>query len=108
MRSKFRHADNYSLTSSLSQYYAFATGRAVTGKVTQGYLDLASDPAELMLELWLRARDLQCLCVNDSGDDDPATHRAKAAALRDFFQTYYPVPSRWERAPGGTTSAATP
>lgn len=108
MRSKFRHADNYSLTSSLSQYYAFASGRAVTGKVTHGYLDLATDRAELMLELWLRARDLQCLCVNDSGDDDPAAHRASAAALRDFFESYYPVPSRWESVQGGTTSAATP
>ena len=108
MRSKFRHADNYSLTSSLSQYYAFARGRAVTGRITQGYLDLAWDRAQLMLELWLRARDLQCLCVNDSGDNDPTTHRAKAAALRDFFQTYYPVPSRWELPERNTTSASTP
>ena len=97
MRSTFRHVDNYSLPSSLSQYYAFAAGRAVTGKVSYGYLDLASERAELMLELWMRLRNQQCLCVNDSGDDDPAAHRAKDAALRDFFETYYPVPSRWER-----------
>jgi hypothetical protein len=97
MRSTFRHADNYSLPSSLSQYYAYAAGRAVTGKVSYGYMDLASDRAELMLELWLLQRNQQCLCVNDSGGDDPATHKAKDAALRIFFETYYPVASRWER-----------
>ncbi len=97
MRSAFRHADNYSLPSSQSQYYAFASGRAVTGKVTYGYMDLAADRAELQLELWLRQRSYQCLCVNDSGGDDLATQRSKDAALRDFFDTYFPVPSRWER-----------
>ncbi|HEY3337474.1 MAG TPA: Stealth CR1 domain-containing protein [Propionicimonas sp.] len=97
MRSTFRHADNYSLPSSLSQYYAFASGRAVTGKVTYGYMDLSSERAELMLELWLLHRNQQCLCVNDSGGDDPATHQAKDAALRDFFEVYFPVASRWER-----------
>ena len=100
MRSKFRHADNFSLTSSLSQYYAFAKGRAVTGKVTYGYMDLAAERAELMLELWLRSRDQKCLCVNDSGEIDPVLSRAKDAALREFFRTYYPVPSRWEKSGG--------
>ena len=106
MRSKFRHADNYSLPSSLSQYYAYASGRAVTGMVTYGYMDLATDRAELMLELWLRNRDHQCLCVNDSGEDDPAVHRAKGAALCGFFHTYYPVPSRWELAAGSVPTAS--
>ncbi len=100
MRSRFRHSDNYSLPSSLSQYYAFASGRAVTGRVTYGYMDLATESAELMLELWLRTRDQQCLCVNDSGELDPVRSRAKDAALRDFFRIYYPVPSRWERTDG--------
>ena len=97
MRSKFRHSDDYSLPSSLSQYYACARGRAVTGKVTYGYMDLATDRAELMLELWLRTRDHQCLCVNDSGETDPVLSRAKDAALREFFRIYYPVRSRWEK-----------
>jgi len=97
MRSRFRHSDNYSLPSSLSQYYAFASGRAVTGKVTYDYMDLATDRAELMLEVWLRARDRQCLCVNDSGELDPVLSRSKDAALRDFFEVYFPVRSLWER-----------
>jgi hypothetical protein len=96
MRSRFRHSDNYSLPSSLSQYYAFARGRAVTGKVTYDYMDLATARAELMLERWLRTRDQQCLCVNDSGEMDPVLSRSKDAALRDFFEVYFPVRSRWE------------
>ncbi len=97
MRSKYRHRSNYSLPSSLSQYWAFAQGRSVTGRVQNGYIDLASPEPEVALERWLRARDRQCLCINDSGQDDPARQRAVAAALQDFFDVYYPLPSRWER-----------
>ncbi len=97
MRSQFRHSHDHSLPSSLSQYYAFAVGRAVTDKVTYGYLDLAGPRAEVELERWLKGRDQQCMCLNDAGDDEPAVRRARDAALRDFFETYFPLPSSWER-----------
>jgi len=105
MRSRFRHAGDHSLPSSLSQYYAFATARAVTGKVTYGYLDLASPRAELMLELWLNRRNQQCICVNDTSDVTPAERRELDAALRTFFENYFPVASRWERSESATTTS---
>ncbi len=96
MRSRFRSGTDYSLTSSLSAHYAFATGRAVTAKLRYGYLDLASEDPWTTLELWLRRRDLHCFCVND-GNANPATRAATTAALAEFFEAYFPLPSRWEQ-----------
>lgn len=98
MRSRFRSATDYSLTSSLNGYYAFATGQGATGKLRYGYLDLGSEGARATLELWLRRRDLHCFCVND-GTSNPATRDASSAALAEFFEAYFPLPSRWERKP---------
>lgn len=97
MRSRFRHASDHSLPSSLSQYYAFAKQRAVTGRLVYGYVDLASSEPGVMLDRWLRRRDLQCFCVNDSGEDAEDDRPAKAAMLSRFFEQYFPLPSRWER-----------
>ena len=98
MRSKYRHASDYSLTSSLSQYWSFARGNAVTGRIQNGYIDIASPEPEVTLERWLRRRDRQCLCINDSGQEDPDRQRAVGSALKGFFDAYYPLPSRWEKA----------
>ncbi|WP_298132655.1 stealth family protein [Micropruina sp.] len=96
MRSRFRSVADHALTSSLDGYYAMANGQAAPSRIRYGYLDLGSVDAWKTLELWLRRRNLQCLCINDSGAEDPAVQRANDAALRDFFDNYYPVPSRWE------------
>ena len=98
MRSKFRHSSNHSLPSSLSQYYAFATQQAVTGRIAYGYLNLSSARPDVTMELWLQRRNQQCLCINDAGEDDAPARQRKNAALRDFFEAYYPLPSRWERS----------
>ncbi|MFT3860245.1 stealth family protein [Micropruina sp.] len=96
MRSRLRNASNYSLTSSLSQYYAFAISRAVPGRINYGYVDLATDRPETTLERWLARRRLLTFCINDSGKDDDPGRTRKQAALRDFFEEYFPLPSRWE------------
>ena len=97
MRSRFRSAADHSLPSSLSHYFGFAHGTAVTGGQRHGYVDLAAPDAATVLALWTRRRDLACLCVNDSGRSDPAAAAAAAAALDLFFTSCYPLPSRWER-----------
>lgn len=97
MRSRLRHASNYSLPSSLSQYHAFALGRAVPGRLEYGYVDLATDRPELTLEQWLRSRHLQTFCINDSGDPDPRRRVRTDRALREVLEAYFPLPSRWER-----------
>ena len=61
-------------------------------------MDLAAPHPEEVLETWLRNRQMQTFCVNDSGGEDPATRAATSAALREFFESYFPLPSRWEKA----------
>ena len=97
MRSVVRQPSNYSLPSSLNQYYAFAAGRAVPGRIRYEYLDLGSDTPQITLAAWLLRRRNLTVCINDSGEDSPEQRRPKEIALRAFFEEYYPLPSRWER-----------
>lgn len=96
MRSRLRTVTDYSLTSALDAYYAMVAGRAAPGRIRYGYLDLGSPDMWMTLELWLRRRDVQCLCINDSTSDDSKHKAEKESALLEFFESYYPVPSPWE------------
>lgn len=98
MRSRLRQDTDYSLTSSLSQYYAFAIKQAVPTAIANGYVDLASPHAEYLLHLWQRKRDRTVICVNDSGTESERANRF----LRRFFVNYYPLPSRWEAVPASS------
>lgn len=93
MRARFRRRSDNAIASSLAQYYGFARGLAVPGRLRTGYLDVANPLAEHVLERWLRGRDYHSLCLNDSGTDDPRVN----ALLTDFFDAYFPLPSEWER-----------
>ena len=94
MRSRFRHRDDVALASSLGQYYAFARGRAVPGRIANGYVDLAGATAVHTMEAWLRRRDRDSLCINDSGAENPELQ----SSLGHFFEEYFPLPSEWERS----------
>ncbi len=107
MRSPVRRPSDYSLPSSLNQYYAFARGRAVTGRIRYEYLDLGVARPQDVLAVWLSRRRISALCINDSGEDSAEQRRPKEVALRAFFEEYFPLPSRWERGDGsGIRSAA--
>ena len=97
MRSRFRNPADYSIPSSLAQYYAYATGRAVTGGIHYGYLNLSAPKADLRLQAWLRSRSLQCFCLNDTGDGltEPG---GRVPDLAGFLERYFPVPSGFEQA----------
>ena len=95
MRSRFRHPDDYSIPSALSQYYAFATGKAVTSRITYGYLDIAAPNAALVLSKWQRERAFECFCLNDTSSD-PRTALQRDAAVAKFLQSYFPLPSTFE------------
>ena len=97
MRSRFRSGSDYSLASTLYAYYAFANHQAVTSRLRYGYLDLGSDAPWTTLEQWLRHRNLHCLCVND-GTVNPSARAQASAALAEFLEAYFPLPSRWERS----------
>lgn len=90
-RSQFRAAGDYEVNSWLHHYYAFLTGRAVPGSLRYGYFDVGRpDDLARMHRLALR-RDKDVFCVND-GADTKGTDE-----VGPFLQTYFPVPSRFER-----------
>lgn len=94
MRSTFRHPDDYAIPSSLAQYYAYATGRAVTGQVSYGYLDISVPSAAAKLAAWVHTHPFECLCLNDTDGELPPEERD--AMIRTFLAGHFPVPSSFE------------
>ncbi|WP_051326360.1 stealth family protein [Glycomyces tenuis] len=93
--SAFRNVSDVS-TVTLQHYYAYLTGRAVTGTARDSYLELGRpDLAERLAEL-LERRDRETFCVNDAGLA-PELADERSAMLRAFLEAYFPVPSPFER-----------
>lgn len=95
-RSRFRSPDDISVASSLHHYVAYATGRAVPGRIAYRYVDLARPDAERRLARLLQRRDRDVFCLNDVA----STHEQLAAQRRTlarFLEEYFPVPSPFER-----------
>lgn len=94
--SRFRSADDISIPSSLYHYYAYFTGRAVPSEISFAYLDLARPEIQRRLGILLARRDRQAFCINDTLSDGHDIDR-QTAMLGRFLDSYYPVPSPFER-----------
>lgn len=94
--SRFRSATDISIPSSLYHYYAYFTGRAVPSQIGFAYLDLAKPEIQRRLGILLARRDRQAFCINDTLSDGADTER-QTVMLRRFLESYYPVPSPFER-----------
>ncbi|WP_244945414.1 stealth family protein [Couchioplanes caeruleus] len=92
---QFRHPDDISLLSSLQQYYAYLTGRAVPGTIAYAYADLANPATPLKLAGLLRHRNLDAFCLNDT-DSNEAVAAEQAALLDEFLPAYLPFASPYE------------
>jgi hypothetical protein len=92
---QFRHPDDISLLSSLQQYYAYLTGRAVSSSIRYMYADLANPATPFRLARLLRGRGLDVFCLNDTDSDD-AVAMEQAALLADFLPAYLPLVSPFE------------
>ncbi|RSM67466.1 hypothetical protein DMB66_15715 [Actinoplanes sp. ATCC 53533] len=92
---QFRHPDDISLLSSLQQYYAYLTGRAVPGTIRFRYMDLAAPVTPFKLADLLRHRNLDAFCLNDI-DSEPAVLSDQEAMLADFLPAYLPFVSPYE------------
>lgn len=103
---QFRHPDDVALLSSLQQYYAYLTGRAVPGEIRYMYTDLADSATPFKLARLLRNRHLDAFCLNDTDSAD-AIARLQAELLAAFLPAYLPFVSPYERA-GGRPAAAPP
>ncbi|MFD7813436.1 stealth family protein [Streptomyces sp. NPDC059785] len=97
--SRFRSATDISIPSSLYHYYAYFTGRAVPSTISFAYLDLARPEIQRRLGILLARRDRKAFCINDTLSDGHDTER-QTAMLSGFLDSYYPVPSPFERKAG--------
>ncbi|GAB1642601.1 stealth family protein [Krasilnikovia sp. MM14-A1259] len=94
---QFRHPDDIALLSSLQQYYAYLTGRAVPGEIRYRYADLADPTTPFKLASLLRHRHLDAFCLNDTeADADVAAEQA--GLVEDFLPAYLPFVSPYELA----------
>ncbi|GAA4561846.1 stealth family protein [Micromonospora coerulea] len=93
---RFRSVADISVASSLHHYYAFHTGRAVPGELEYSIAELSHPDTPARLAHLLARRDRHVFCLNDaySTQEDLA---AQVALLVPFLDTYFPVPSPWEK-----------
>jgi hypothetical protein len=94
--SRFRGVDDISIASSLHHYYAYDSGRAVPGRLSYAYVDLAHPYTEARLGRLLAKRDRTVFCVNDTVSTGEDTE-AQKDVLTPFLADYFPVPSPFER-----------
>lgn len=94
--SRVRHPDDYSITSALYHFHAFALGKAIEGRIRYAYMDIARDDAELYLLRLSRRRDFDVLCLNDT-NTAPEQQEKLDALLGEFLSERFPVPSSFEK-----------
>ncbi|MFI7482655.1 stealth family protein [Kocuria sp. M1R5S2] len=97
--SRFRAAENISVTNSLYHYYALLTGRAVTQETARTeYVDTTTRAGLKQMDKLLSRRNLDMFCLNDgSFPEVPAAERAER--IRQFLERYFPVRAPWEKDP---------
>ncbi|WP_238985937.1 MULTISPECIES: stealth family protein [unclassified Kocuria] len=95
--SRFRAAENISVTNSLYHYYALLTGRAVTQETARTeYVDTTTRAGLQQMDRLLGRRSLDMFCLNDgSFPEVPAAERAER--MTAFLERYFPVRAPWER-----------
>ncbi|MFB7634143.1 stealth family protein [Streptomyces sp. NPDC056149] len=93
---RFRSGSDIAIPSSLYHYYAFHTRRALPGEVEYVYLDVSHPNTANRLDRLLLKRDKGVFCLNDTLSTEDDFDRS-TALLRPFLESYFPVPSRFER-----------
>jgi Stealth protein CR2, conserved region 2/Stealth protein CR3, conserved region 3/Stealth protein CR4, conserved region 4/Stealth protein CR1, conserved region 1 len=95
--SRFRAADNVSVTNSFYHYYALLTGRAVTQTEAKvRYVDTTARAGLNYLPKLLSKRNMDFFCLNDgSFPEVPAEERAEL--VTGFLEKYYPIKAPWEK-----------
>lgn len=95
--SRFRHPDDYSITSSLHHYFAYCIGRAIDASLKYAYCDLGRPDLEPYLVRTALRKDVDLMCVNDTKDTNYLDDETKDQLVGDFLRRLFPVPSSFER-----------
>ncbi len=94
--STFRSATDISVTNSLYHFYSFVTGRAVAqndAKVL--YVDTTMRAGLTEMTKLLKRRNIDLFCLND-GSFPELSAEERAAAVRSFLDSYFPIAAPWE------------
>ena len=95
--SRFRAADNISVTNSFYHYYALLTGRAVTQTAAKvKYVDTTVRAGLNYLPKLLSKRNMDFFCLND-GSFPEVEADERARLVTDYLETYYPIKAPWEK-----------
>ncbi|MCY1676010.1 stealth family protein [Pseudarthrobacter sp. SL88] len=95
--SRFRAADNISVTNSFYHYYALLTGRAVTQTAAKvRYVDTTMRAGLNYLPKLLSKRNMDFFCLNDGSFPEVAADE-RAELVTDFLEKYYPIKAPWEK-----------
>ncbi len=89
---KTRSITDLSILSSFYQFYAYARGLAVPGRIRYRYVDLGEPEAEERLAEIARERVHQAICLNTKS----AGYRISATDFEAFLGKYFNTPSRFE------------
>ncbi|MDT0170698.1 stealth family protein [Pseudarthrobacter sp. BRE9] len=95
--SRFRAADNISVTNSFYHYYALLTGLAVTQTAAKvRYVDTTMRSGLKYLPKLLAKRNMDFFCLND-GSFPEVSADERAEMVTDFLERYYPIKAPWEK-----------
>lgn len=94
---RFRSATDISVTNSLYHYYALMTGRAVQQRDAKvQYIETTLRKALPAMARLLKKRDQDMFCLND-GSFPEISVEERTTAVREFLESYFPIPAPWER-----------
>lgn len=95
--SRFRAADNISVTNSLYHYYSLLTGRAIIQEnAAVGYIDTTMVSGLKALDELLKKRNVDFFCLND-GSFPEVSDEERTQRVTEFLERYFPFPAPWER-----------
>ncbi|MCL2317283.1 MAG: stealth family protein [Actinomycetia bacterium] len=96
--SRLRRARDYPIEAFLAQWYGYATGRAVPGRLPHAYVPVAKSRARLQYAALMgRTKDVFCLNEGPEGQSAPRGTAPAYRAMARFLEAYFPVPSTFER-----------
>jgi hypothetical protein len=96
---RFRSAKDFRTLTFLQPHYGFLTAQATEGEISHRYLALWKPNIDKQLTSVLTGMKYKTFCINDVGIPEDRLE-AVGTLVRDFLQSYFPVPSSFEKNQG--------
>jgi hypothetical protein len=92
---RFRHPEDLSLASGLSQFVAACTGRGVPADLVNRYMNIENARFGMFLDVLRLDDGIDSFCINQT--DVAAAGPGAEAELKSFLDAYLSDPAPWER-----------